>query len=292
MISVIIPLYNKETTIKRTIESVLNQTFQDFEIVVIDDGSTDHSVEVVGAISDPRIRLINQPNAGVSAARNAGIMASRYDYVAFLDADDEWDSDFLETINSLISKFPTASVFATNYRFSNQDNVITPTIIRGLKTNEPSIIDNYFQIVSNSHPLVCSSAVAIRKEAIDSIGGFPKGIKAGEDLLTWARLASRYPVAYDPTPHSTFNIEDAVFTGKPKREPQTPDYVGAELIRLAREFNPPYINRYIAHWHKMRSSIYRRLGNRRESIRESLIGLRHNPLNYKLYAYIMLALKP
>ena len=94
MISVVIPLYNKEKYIKRAIESVLNQTFQKFEIIVVNDGSTDKSAEIVQNIKDPRIRLINQKNAGVSAARNRGIQEAKYEYIAFLDADDFWEKIF------------------------------------------------------------------------------------------------------------------------------------------------------------------------------------------------------
>ena len=90
MISVVIPLYNKEKQIKRTIQSVLTQTFQDFEIVIVNDGSTDNSTIEVEKIKDSRIRLIHQENAGVSAARNKGIEEAKYELIALLDADDEW----------------------------------------------------------------------------------------------------------------------------------------------------------------------------------------------------------
>ena len=87
MISVVIPLYNKEKQIRKTLQSVLTQTFQDFEIVVVNDGSTDNSAIEVEKVKDPRIRLIHQQNAGVSAARNKGIEEARYELIAFLDAD-------------------------------------------------------------------------------------------------------------------------------------------------------------------------------------------------------------
>lgn len=95
MISVVIPLYNKEKQIKRTLQSVLTQTFQDFEIVIVNDGSTDNSVIEVEKLKDPRIRLVHQKNAGVSAARNKGIEEAKYELIAFLDADDEWQSEYL-----------------------------------------------------------------------------------------------------------------------------------------------------------------------------------------------------
>ncbi|MFA6873908.1 MAG: glycosyltransferase family A protein, partial [Bacteroidaceae bacterium] len=117
MISVIIPLYNKERYIKRAICSVLNQSFGNFEIVVINDGSTDNSASIVESIDDTRIKLINQKNTGVSAARNKGIAESKYDFIAFLDADDEWKENHLAIIASLIEKYPLCGVFATSYYF-------------------------------------------------------------------------------------------------------------------------------------------------------------------------------
>ena len=104
MISVVIPLYNKEKQVAHTLQSVLRQTFQDFEIVIVDDGSTDHSVEEVEKVRDTRIRLVHQQNAGVSAARNRGISEAKYDLIAFLDADDEWKPEYLETQYGLYQK--------------------------------------------------------------------------------------------------------------------------------------------------------------------------------------------
>ena len=94
MFPVVIPLYNKEVYIKNTLNSVLAQTIKDFEIIVVNDGSTDKSAEVVKSLSDPRIRLINQVNAGVSVARNRGINEAKADLIAFLDGDDEWKTKF------------------------------------------------------------------------------------------------------------------------------------------------------------------------------------------------------
>ena len=93
MFSVVIPLYNKELSIINTIQSVLDQTFQNFEIVVVNDGSTDRSVEMVEQFNDPRIRIINKSNGGVSSARNRGIQEAKYELVAFLDADDFWEQN-------------------------------------------------------------------------------------------------------------------------------------------------------------------------------------------------------
>ncbi len=99
-------MYNKDKHISRCIKSILNQTYQKFEVIVVNDGSTDQSLKVVEGFEDTRIRIINQKNQGVSSARNAGILNSKYDNIAFLDADDFWEEKFLDNINFLIEKYP------------------------------------------------------------------------------------------------------------------------------------------------------------------------------------------
>lgn len=107
MISVVIPLYNKAHTIVNTLNTVFAQTFQDFEVVIVNDGSTDNSVEVIQQhFNDPRIRIIHQKNAGVSAARNKGILESRGEWISFLDGDDEWLPYYLEEVNNAANKLP------------------------------------------------------------------------------------------------------------------------------------------------------------------------------------------
>lgn len=116
-ISVVIPLYNGAAYIERSIHSVLAQTVLPAEILVIDDGSTDNGAALVMQKNYPLVRLISQANAGVSAARNKGISESRYEYVAFLDADDQWTDNHLEIIAGLIKKYPRCGVFGTSYYF-------------------------------------------------------------------------------------------------------------------------------------------------------------------------------
>lgn len=293
MISVVIPLYNKEKQVGRTLESVLAQTFQHFEVVIVDDGSTDGSAKVVKKFDDPRIRLIRQANAGVSAARNRGIDAARYDYIALLDADDLWEPEYLATQANLIKENPECDLFVTDYSMKHENGNIIHSTINKLPFNTQSgLLTNYFQVAAVSSPPICSISIVLTKKAIKNIGGFPIGIKVGEDLLTWARLACRFKIAYNRTPLATFNIEGYGFTEKPKREPEEPDIVGKELISLAKEFNTPHIKEYIALWFKMRSSVYLRLGQNRKSIKEALRGLRFNPSNKKLYAYILLNMLP
>lgn len=116
-ISVIIPLYNKENRIYHTINSVLNQTFEDFELIIVDDGSTDKSIEIVQAIHDSRIRLIQKENGGPSSARNYGVREARFDWIIFLDADDEMICDSLDNFVKLVLANPKVNIFVSNFLF-------------------------------------------------------------------------------------------------------------------------------------------------------------------------------
>jgi len=293
MISVVIPLYNKETNIAKTLRTVLNQTFQQFEIIVVNDGSTDNSATEASKVLDDRIRIVNQENAGVSAARNRGIAEAKYDLIAFLDADDEWKADYLETQYTLYKKYPECSVFACNYELHNADGRIIQTIIKKLLFDtEDGILTNYFEVASCSHPPICSISIMVKRQAIQDIGGFPLGIKSGEDLLTWARLACNSKIAYSRKPLAVFNVEGYSVKEKPKRLPAENDIVASELKLLRNRYRVPGLGKYISTWYKMRSSIYMRLGQRRNSLREAFNALKYNPLNYKIYAYIFINLLP
>lgn len=256
MISVVIPLYNKSQWIVGTIQTVLNQRFQDFEIVVVDDGSTDDGPSKVKSIGDCRIRLVCQSNAGVSAARNRGIEEARGEFIAFLDADDEWHPNYLATQKALIENYPACDVFATNYEFRNVQGQITPTILHKLPFDgDTGILSNYFEVASCSHPPLWTSAVVVRRSAIQAVGGFPVGIKSGEDLLTWARLAVKYQIAYCTTPLAVF-VDSASNTGSSKSEMRA----GGEAFVL-RELMALYelsdillrsqIQQYVLWWYKV-----------------------------------------
>ena len=295
MISIIIPLYNKEKLIARTIQSVLQQTFQAFEVVVVNDGSTDNSAQKVEQIKDARIRLIHQQNGGVSAARNRGITEARYDLVAFLDADDEWKPTYLETQYQLYQKYPECSVYACNYKFQNTEGRVTPTIIHKLPfQTEDGVLSNYFEVASCSHPPLWTSAVMVKKEAVQAIGGFPIGIKSGEDLLTWARLAVKYLFAYNTKIGAVYNQGEGYdYSNLPPREQDNGDPVGKTLLQIKKAY--PDTNKkkkYISHWHKMRASVAIRFGDRKETVKETFKSLYYNPFNYKVVPFLILVMLP
>lgn len=294
MISVVIPLYNKEKQIACTLQSVFEQTFQNFEIVIVDDGSTDNSVEEVERFDDSRIRLIHQTNAGVSAARNRGIEEARGELIAFLDADDEWMPEYLATQYGLYQKYPECNVYACNYEFRDSEGKVTPTIIRKLPfEGEDGILSNYFEVASCSHPPLWTSAVVIKKSAIQAIGGFPIGIKSGEDLLTWARLAVSGTIAYSRKSLAMFIRDEGLFNKDQQlRVPEKEDIVGQELKKLY-NINRHIIglNKYVALWHKMRTRIFIDKKDRKKAIKECLISMKYN-MNVKILVFLVLIFLP
>ena len=198
IISIVIPLYNKVCHIARAIWSVLGQTYRDFELIVVDDGSTDGSVEVVKTFNDPRIRLVHREHInswGGHAARNRGIREARCDLIAFLDADDEWLSEHLSTIKRLSEKYPECGAYATGVIYHNKDGSDMICKYFGLpRAPWEGVVPNYFQLAQRGSP-VCSSTVAIWKSVFDQVGFFPVGERHGGDLDMWCRIALKYRFA-------------------------------------------------------------------------------------------------
>lgn len=209
--SVIIPLYNKAPYVRKAVQSVLEQTFRDFELIVVDDGSTDGSASVVEAIPDERIRHIHQENSGVSIARNNGVAASHASYLCFLDADDWWEPTFLEEINRLINKFPDAGIYGTNYTIVNEIKHKTRIAPVGIPEGFEKGYINYCQAYSKNMGMpLTSSSVCVPLQVFSVMGGFPKGISLGEDFILWIHIALKYKVAFLNKPLSNYNQDIAL----------------------------------------------------------------------------------
>ena len=207
--SVIIPLYNKAPYVRKALESVFAQTYTDYELIVIDDGSTDDSAEIAEEvlqeatphrpIASSPYRLLKQANAGVSAARNNGVAASQGDLVAFLDADDWWESTYLERMAQLIKDYPNAGLYASNYYYHKDG-------INIIKVDIPTGYFNYpLEYFKNFAMPVWTGATMIPRKVYDEMGGFPFGIKLGEDFLLWAKIALQYKVAFLNEPLAYYN---------------------------------------------------------------------------------------
>jgi glycosyltransferase involved in cell wall biosynthesis len=192
--SIIIPVYNKAKQLPQTLEAVLAQTFTDFEIILINDGSTDESEAVIVAFTDPRIHYYTQKNQGVSAARNTGIEKANATYLAFLDADDLWYPFYLETQYELIQKYPDQSVFATAQEVAEK-NRIFPKTYSILLTSASDFIVNFFE-ASLDYAILHSSSIVLKKNVFNKVGQYNINIKTGEDTDLYIRIGLVYAVVF------------------------------------------------------------------------------------------------
>ena len=206
--SVIIPVYNKEPYVEKAIRSVLTQTFTDYELIVVNDGSKDGSLAVVESVlSDvPSAVVINQSNAGVSTARNNGVTASKGDYICFLDADDWWQPTFLEDMSQLITDFPEAGIYGTGYIIINERKHKTGVANIGVEQSFEKGYINYCRVYAKTLCMPLTSiTVAIPRSVFMEMDGFKSNLKLGEDFDLWIRIALKYKVAYLNEPLSNYN---------------------------------------------------------------------------------------
>jgi len=195
-ISVVIPLYNKELYIQRAIDSVLNQSFQNFELIIID-SSSDRSTYIVKQYADPRIIHIIRERTRAAPARNLGVQLAHSDFIAFIDADDEWQPDHLESLISLREKFPDAGLYSTPYVKLKPDG--RPRVMLFVGINPPpweGYLPDYLWICSRGDEPVNSSSCAIPRDVFSRTGGFPEKLEYGEDQFLWGKISLSYPVAY------------------------------------------------------------------------------------------------
>jgi glycosyltransferase involved in cell wall biosynthesis len=195
-ISIIIPLYNKENHIRVTLKSVLAQTFQDFEIIIVNDGSTDDSIKEISLIKDHRIMLFTIENQGVSYARNYGIERAGTDFIAFLDADDYWYPDHLEDLKILSERFPDCGLYAKGFESVYYGKHTIASKFMGMDSPFLGIVKDYFYHSLKSQ-IVWTSAVAIPTKILKTYGNFDVTLKAGEDTDLWTRIALYEKVAFD-----------------------------------------------------------------------------------------------
>lgn len=215
-ISIVVPLYNKGHYIANTLNSILAQSFKNFEVIVINDGSTDEGPDIVKKylLNDSRIRLISQYNSGVSAARNRGIAEAKSDIIAFLDADDVWKPCFLETIITLISSFPQAGAYSTSFAIVYPSGKVTIPDFSGIpEAPWEGIIPNYFR-AALSVAICNSSNTAVPKSIFSKVGLFPEGSPIGEDLDLWARIALEFPIAFSTKVCSKYHLNASESTIK------------------------------------------------------------------------------
>jgi glycosyltransferase involved in cell wall biosynthesis len=201
--SVVIPLYNKEKYVRQAIDSILAQSFRDFEILVIDDGSTDESLNVAQSFRESVRIISHERNRGLSAARNTGIREAKGDFVVFLDADDYWKPEFLEAINQLTEQFPQASLFATAYEEVYPNHTIKPKVMLGEVSDLNILITDYFAR-NLGQPLYNHSSLAVRRSFFDKIGRYDPSLTFSEDVEFGLRANLASPLAFYTKPLSCY----------------------------------------------------------------------------------------
>ena len=218
--SIIIPLYNKAAYVKKAIESVLSQTFTDYELIIVDDGSTDNSSEIVATTLEGRRNclLLKQENAGVSVARNNGVAASEGEYLCFLDADDWWETPFLEEMYGLINRIPHAGIYGTNYWIVKNGKKKIASIRIDDGFTEGTI--NYCQVYAKTLCMpLWTGAVCMPRSIFDEMNGFNPNLKLGEDFDLWIRIALKYPVVFLNKPFSNYYQDaDTIFRGSRQKK--------------------------------------------------------------------------
>ncbi len=236
MITVVIPLFNGARYIRRSVQSVLGQSYTDFELIVVDDGSEDGGAEIVLAFTDPRLRLVRQENQGVSAARNKGIVEGRGQSIAFLDADDAWDCGFLDALVNLSRIYPQAGIYGTGFRMLFPEGPgVEVTAAEAAHQETSLLLTDYFYRADGGN-LINASGMMIPRRIFEAVGVFLIGEHQGEDVEMWARIALRFPIGYDTrilfSVHQTGIINKPRYKNIPKYSPKI------EMLQKALDKSP------------------------------------------------------
>ena len=249
-ISVIVPAYNAERTILETITSVLQQTFSDFELIVINDGSTDRTLELLNSENDPRLKVFSYPNGGVSVARNRGITQARGEFIAVLDADDVWTPDKLELQVAALQQHPEAGVaYSWAYYMDEEGKSIQPS--------EPVYFAGnvYAQLLVNDFVVSCSNCL-IRRQAVESVGEFDPAVAGAADWDYWLRLALHWSFVVVPKHQVFYRIS----SGSMQSNVEFMEHCNLRVIEKGFQTAPPEIqslkNQSLANTYRYSAHLY------------------------------------
>ncbi|WP_369997944.1 glycosyltransferase family 2 protein [Winogradskyella sp.] len=236
--SVVVTVYNKSNFIESTLKSVLNQSFKRFELIVVNDGSTDNSVELIKTFKDSRLQLITTRNQGASNSRNLGIEKANCDYIALLDGDDTWDLEYLKTVSEAIAKFPDEKIYATAVSQKYNERIIP--LKYNIEQNAIFGVHNYFK-ASREHSIITSSSVVFHKSILKKSGLFDSSIVSGQDTDLWIRFGMQSNVVFINKQlvtynHSNMSLSNTTF--KLKDKPKFDKY-------FKEEKNDPLLKAYL-----------------------------------------------
>jgi hypothetical protein len=274
-VTVLIPLYNQAHFLMAAVASVRAQSHTDWELLVVDDGSTDGGACQLASLEDDRIRVIRQDNAGVSVARNSGLAEARTSWVALLDADDTWGPSHLSDLLDLAVRHPEALILGTGFWYVDRQGNRLRRSARIAQSSENAlaevVISDYCQVVQRYGMPFVTSSVMINRAATLSLGGFKPGVKAGEDLLMWATLAHHGAVVCSDE-CSTFYLEPPMAPPdrvQAIRRPQEPDVVGQALESLGElPDGLAGLRAFRANWYRMRAVLWLELNERSRCLSE------------------------
>tara|TARA_R110000850_G_scaffold150497_1_gene273262 strand:+ start:176065 stop:176997 length:933 start_codon:yes stop_codon:yes gene_type:complete len=211
--SVTIAVFNKEKHIAQTLEAVLAQTFTDFEVIIVNDGSTDGSEAVIKSFDDARIHYFTQKNQGAAAGRNAAIKKASAPYIALLDADDLWEPTYLEVIHNTIAENPEEKVFSTAVAIETRGNTIKSKYsIENLQQNKTYRVD-YFE-ASSLNTVLTSSSTVLHKSVLGEVGMYDTSIKSGQDTDLWIRIGLKYKIIFINTYLVTYRFVQQSLSNK------------------------------------------------------------------------------
>ncbi|WP_299678990.1 glycosyltransferase family 2 protein [uncultured Dokdonia sp.] len=228
--SVVISVYNKGDFIKNTLQSVLAQSVEDYEIIIVNDASSDHSEKTIQTVVSDKITYhAFSENKGAAATRNKGIALASGTYIALLDGDDIWDIEYLEEINTLIEKFPDHQVFATAITIEEHDGKRPSQYTFSNPENAAHLSLNYFES-SYKNTLLTSSSTVIKKTIFDHIGTYDTSIKSGQDTDLWIRVGIHYPIAFSTRSCASYTYAPISLYKSIRSVKHRPNFVAYETI--------------------------------------------------------------
>lgn len=221
MFSIILPLYNKAKYIEKAVFSIQAQTFKEYELIVVDDGSSDDGLKVlkdcIKSLESKRVSdifdytIVEQPNQGVSTARNNGVKLAKFHFIAFLDADDWWEPTYLEEMYNLISKYPSSAIYGSSYFKVKRGKNICANV--GVESDFLDGIIDYFKVYAKTMYMpLWTGATIVRAEVFRLENGFKPQLKGGEDFELWARIAHKFDVAFLNKPLAYYNQDVDITT--------------------------------------------------------------------------------
>jgi glycosyltransferase involved in cell wall biosynthesis len=275
--SVVIPLYNKADYISNCLKSALNQSFQDYEIIIINDGSTDSSISIVETFTSDKIKIIHQENSGASIARNNGVAEAKGTYIAFLDADDLWKTNHLQCLKNSIDMFPNAGLYANNYEIKYSKTHIIPAKLNiDILQSKPRVIDDFFK-ASIHDTLVWTSATVIKKNKFFDFGMFNIDYTTCEDLDLWIRIALKESIVFNP--ESTMIYNKSIEGSLGKTEDDTSRSVFLNSFTKYEDQNI-YLNKYLD-FKRYGFALRTKIKGESKVYKETLKSIDFKNLNYK-----------